>query len=173
MEVERERLSHATSFAGTAQQLSLSMGVGTAALILHLTVGEAARAGLSSRDFIPAFLIVAAMSASAALVYARLPADAGAGLISRPTAERGDESRRSPPPLTAGEQARRKRTLVIDGPQGLLRGSPTRILDTGRNQPSDRARTVASCLERAVDGETCDGDFAGMVATAGCHHAFE
>ena len=83
-EVERERLSHATSFAGTAQQLSLSVGVGTAALILHLTVGEAARAGLSSRNFIPAFLIVAAMSASAALVYARLPADAGAGLIRDP-----------------------------------------------------------------------------------------
>jgi hypothetical protein len=63
VEVERERLSHATSFAGTAQQLSLSMGVGTAALILHLTVGEAARAGLSSADFIPPFLIVASMSA--------------------------------------------------------------------------------------------------------------
>ena len=84
VEVARERLSHATSFAGTAQQLSLSMGVGTAALILHLTVGEAARTGLSSLDFIPAFLIVAAMSASAALVYARLPADAGAGLIRDP-----------------------------------------------------------------------------------------
>jgi hypothetical protein len=101
-EVERERLSHATSFAGTAQQLSLSMGVGTAALILHLTVGEAARAGLSSADFIPPFLIVAAMSASAALIYARLPADAGAGLISRPTAEHRDESG-APLPLVVGD----------------------------------------------------------------------
>ena len=53
VEVERKRVRYATSFAGTPQQLSLSMGVRTAALILHLTVGEAARAGLSSRDSFP------------------------------------------------------------------------------------------------------------------------
>jgi MFS family permease len=103
VEVERERLSHATSFSGTAQQLSLSMGVGTAALILHLTVGEAARAGLSSTDFIPPFLIVAAMSASAALVYARLPADAGASLITRPAVDRGGASGRALIPPAVGE----------------------------------------------------------------------
>jgi len=68
----------------TAAAAGRDAGMGTAALILHLTVREAARAGLSSLDFIPALLIVAAMSASAALVYARLPADAGAGLIRDP-----------------------------------------------------------------------------------------
>jgi hypothetical protein len=54
VEVERERLSHATSFAGTAQQLSLSMGVGTAGLILLLTVGERREPGcLRSISFPP------------------------------------------------------------------------------------------------------------------------
>jgi EmrB/QacA subfamily drug resistance transporter len=86
-EVEPRQLSHATSFASTAQQLSISMGVAVAALILHLTAAAKATGDLAAGDFIPAFLVVAAVSASAALVYASLPADAGAALA-RPPSDR-------------------------------------------------------------------------------------
>ena len=54
-DIERAQMSRATSFASMAQQLSLSIGVGTGALLLHLTVaargadaarGRRLRAGL-------------------------------------------------------------------------------------------------------------------------------
>lgn len=82
-DVPRPRMSAATSFASTVQQLSLSVGVGLAALVLHLTVGHTTTAALAARDFVPAFLIVAAVSASAALVYRRLPLDVGRELMAR------------------------------------------------------------------------------------------
>jgi EmrB/QacA subfamily drug resistance transporter len=78
-DVEPGRMSRATSFMSTAQQLSISMGVGTGALILHSTTGPTVEVG----DFWPAFLIVALISASSVLFYARLPSEAGAALAGR------------------------------------------------------------------------------------------
>ena len=82
-DVPRERMSRATSFASVGQQLSLSVGVGLGALILHVVVGLRGAEGAAAQDFAPAFLIVAGISAAAALVFWRLPADAGAEVSGR------------------------------------------------------------------------------------------
>ncbi len=82
-DVPRERMSRATSFASVGQQLSLSIGVGLGALILHVVVALRGGEAAVARDFAPAFLIVAGISALAALVFARLPADAGAEVSGR------------------------------------------------------------------------------------------
>jgi predicted MFS family arabinose efflux permease len=96
-DVPRERMSRATSFASVGQQLSLSIGVGLGALILHIVVALRGAEGAMARDFAPAFLIVAAISASAALVFWRLPADAGAEVSGRAPAPPAE-------PLTLSER---------------------------------------------------------------------
>jgi hypothetical protein len=70
-------MSQATSLSGMAQQLSLSIGVGTGAFILHLTAGASGDARLSAADFMPAFFAIGAIAMLAALIYRRLPGDAG------------------------------------------------------------------------------------------------
>lgn len=74
------RMSSATSLASTAQQLSVSFGVGTGALILHLTLAWRDDAELSAGDFWPAFLIIGLISMLSALVFLPLPANAGANV---------------------------------------------------------------------------------------------
>ncbi len=85
-EVPSARMSKATSFTSMAQQLSASIGVGTGALILQITI--AARGGdhLVSGDFWPAFFAVGCIAALAGLVFLPLPADAGAEMAGRPPA---------------------------------------------------------------------------------------
>ena len=61
-----------------AQQLSLSVGVGTGALLLHLTMSARGGGALQSSDFVPAFVVVGVCAALSALAFVRLPADAGA-----------------------------------------------------------------------------------------------
>jgi EmrB/QacA subfamily drug resistance transporter len=86
-DVPRERMSRATSFASMGQQLSLSIGVGTGALILHAVVTLRGGDGAAAGDFAPAFFAVAAASALAALIFRRLPADAAAEVAGRRPAE--------------------------------------------------------------------------------------
>jgi EmrB/QacA subfamily drug resistance transporter len=82
-DVPRQRMSRATSFASVGQQLSLSLGVGLGALILHVVVALRGAEGAAAQDFAPAFVLVAAISATAALIFWRLPADAGAEVSGR------------------------------------------------------------------------------------------
>ncbi len=82
-DVTRERMSRATSFASVGQQLSLSIGVGLGALILHVVAASRGGGAPAAADFAPTFLIVGGLSALAALVFARLPADAGAEVSGR------------------------------------------------------------------------------------------
>jgi EmrB/QacA subfamily drug resistance transporter len=77
-EVPEDRMSRATSFASMAQQLSLSIGAGSGALLVHMTVAAEGRALPGPGDFLPAFVAVALISASSALLFARLSAQAGA-----------------------------------------------------------------------------------------------
>ncbi len=83
-DIERAQMSRATSFASMMQQLSLSVGVGTGALLLHLTVAARGSSQLLAGDFAPAFFAVALIAALSALVYLPLPADAGAEVSGRP-----------------------------------------------------------------------------------------
>ena len=77
-EMPRERMSQATSFASMQQQLSLSVGVGTGALLLHLMVTARGDTHVAAADFAPAFFALALISALSTLIFVPLPADAGA-----------------------------------------------------------------------------------------------
>ena len=94
-DIERAQMSRATSFASMMQQLSLSIGVGTGALLLHLTVSARGGEHLAAGDFAPAFFTVALIAALSALVYLPLPADAGAEVSGRPLLAKPASSRKS------------------------------------------------------------------------------
>jgi hypothetical protein len=82
-DIDNRAMSRATSFASVAQQLSLSAGVAIGALVLELE-----RMGRDSHDvlladFPSAFVLVSAIAASSALIFATLPRDAGANMSMR------------------------------------------------------------------------------------------
>jgi EmrB/QacA subfamily drug resistance transporter len=84
-EVESRRISKATALVSVGQQLSVSAGVAIGALVVEITLklrGHTS-AGLEAADFPPAFLVVGVISALSALIFARLPTDAGAELANR------------------------------------------------------------------------------------------
>jgi EmrB/QacA subfamily drug resistance transporter len=82
-EIEPRLMGRATALASVAQQLSLSMGVAIGALAVDLTLQFRQQAEITAADFPPAFLLVAVISALAAIVFWRLPPDAGAELANR------------------------------------------------------------------------------------------
>jgi EmrB/QacA subfamily drug resistance transporter len=90
-DIERNQLSRATSFASMMQQLSLSVGIGIGALLLHLVVDARGGVHLAAGDFAPAFFTVALVAALSVLAYVPLSPDAGAEvsgrtpLIAKPT----------------------------------------------------------------------------------------
>ncbi len=77
------RLSKATSFASTMQQLSLTTGVAVGAGVLEATRWAQGDPVLEARDFAPAFFVVGAISMLSALVFLRLAPDAAAALSRR------------------------------------------------------------------------------------------
>jgi EmrB/QacA subfamily drug resistance transporter len=82
-EIEPRLMGRATALASVAQQLSLSMGVAIGALAVDLTVQFRRQPEITAADFAPAFILVATISALAAIVFWRLPPDAGAELADR------------------------------------------------------------------------------------------
>ena len=85
-EVEAARMSRATSLVSMGQQLSMSVGVAVGALTLETVLHLKGDAHLVAADFPPAFLLVGVVSACSVLMFARMPANAGAELASRPDA---------------------------------------------------------------------------------------
>jgi EmrB/QacA subfamily drug resistance transporter len=79
-DVDNERMSQATSLSGTAQQLALSIGVGTAAQLLASAMRWRGEISLSRPDFSIAFWSVAVLAACAAFIFAALPRDAGSSV---------------------------------------------------------------------------------------------
>ncbi len=82
-EIEPRLMSRATALASAAQQLSLSTGVAVGALIVELTLRLKHGSAMGAWDFPPAFLVVGALTAASALIFARLAPDAGAELAGR------------------------------------------------------------------------------------------
>jgi hypothetical protein len=84
-EIDASQMSSAVAFSSMAQQLSLSFGIAAAAGALEgvalLIPGHDA---LGIESFRWAFIAVAAVSLSSALVFMRLPADAGSELTRGP-----------------------------------------------------------------------------------------
>ena len=93
-EIPPERMSAATSFYATFQQLMLSLGicVGAGALHVGMLLGDAATPRL--RDFTLAFLVVTAVSASATIWNRRFSPHAGAELSGHAGRRSGAETRR-------------------------------------------------------------------------------
>jgi EmrB/QacA subfamily drug resistance transporter len=96
-EIEPAKMSRATSMVAAAQQLSLSTGVAVGALVVELMVRLRQSTTIAINDFPPAFLFVSLLSASAVLVFARLPHDAGAELSGRKAIEKTKESTAAAP----------------------------------------------------------------------------
>ncbi len=71
-------MSRATSFASMAQQLSVSFGVGTAALLLHLTLVMRGSQTLAASDFPLTFIAIGLISASSIFFFIPLVPEAGA-----------------------------------------------------------------------------------------------
>ncbi len=97
-DVDNRVMSRATSLVAVGQQVSISIGVAIGALAVDLTLWWHGRSVITAADFQPAYLVIAVIAGSACLIFARMPADAGAEL-----------ARRSPgPPPTPTEAADQK-----------------------------------------------------------------
>jgi EmrB/QacA subfamily drug resistance transporter len=79
-DVPRDRMSAATSFYTTFQQLTLSLGICIASATLAATVYLGGHAHATNDDFSIAILVVAGISMLAIPACARLPRDAGADM---------------------------------------------------------------------------------------------
>jgi EmrB/QacA subfamily drug resistance transporter len=77
-DVPSARMSRATSLQSMAQQLAMSIGVGTGALALHLTRVWSQATTLSATDFAPAFIAVGLISISCLFFFINLSPYAGA-----------------------------------------------------------------------------------------------
>ena len=70
-------MSNASSLASMAQQLFLSLGVATAALLLHVSLHGRSVATLSSQDFMLPFIITGLLAVLSSLIYLWLDPNAG------------------------------------------------------------------------------------------------
>jgi EmrB/QacA subfamily drug resistance transporter len=96
-EIAPAKMSRATSMVAAAQQLSLSTGVAVGALVVEFMVRLRQSTTIGINDFPPAFLFVSLLSASAVLIFARLPRDAGAELSGRKAGGMAKETPASAP----------------------------------------------------------------------------
>jgi len=91
-EVPAARMSRATALAAVGQQVSLATGVAVGALTVELAVRYHGQATIMASDFPPGFLLVGLVAVSSALIFWRLPADAGAEMADRlPAASRASD----------------------------------------------------------------------------------
>jgi EmrB/QacA subfamily drug resistance transporter len=93
-EIDQRRMSRATSLVSVAQQLSMSAGIALGAMVVELMVRFSGHDMITAANFPPAFLVVAAVSASATFVFMRLAPDAGAELANRTPGPTGTADQR-------------------------------------------------------------------------------
>jgi len=82
-EIEPRLMSRATAIVSVAQQLALSTGVAVGALAVELTMRFKHGTAIGAYDFPPAFIVVGALTAAAALAFVGLAPEAGAELAGR------------------------------------------------------------------------------------------
>ncbi|HEY6417796.1 MAG TPA: MFS transporter [Candidatus Binataceae bacterium] len=76
-DVPNSLMSSASSLSSMAQQLFLSLGVATGALLLHVSLGARGAASLSSHDFTPAFVAMGLLALASSLLFLPLEHHAG------------------------------------------------------------------------------------------------
>jgi Na+(H+)/acetate symporter ActP len=82
-DIDNQRMSRATSLVAVGQQLSISVGVALGAALVELTVHLRGHETITAADFQPAWIIVSAVSATASLIFLRMPAETGAEIARR------------------------------------------------------------------------------------------
>jgi hypothetical protein len=82
-ELPPNQISGATSFTAMTQQLMQSCGVGLVAVIVHLGQGWRGSTDLTIGDIAPAYVALGLLGFASAVIFWRLPADAGAELRER------------------------------------------------------------------------------------------
>jgi EmrB/QacA subfamily drug resistance transporter len=79
-DIDPARMSRASTMSTMGQQLAQSIGIGLAATLLRLMMGQAHARQLSAATIAPAFVVIGFVSLISALFFIGLPADAGAGM---------------------------------------------------------------------------------------------
>jgi EmrB/QacA subfamily drug resistance transporter len=82
-DIDHRYMSRATSLVAVSQQLSISVGVAVGAALVELTLQLRGASTITAADFQPAWIVVSLISASSALLFWRMPADAGAEVSRR------------------------------------------------------------------------------------------
>ncbi|HEY4775064.1 MAG TPA: DHA2 family efflux MFS transporter permease subunit [Xanthobacteraceae bacterium] len=82
-DIDQRRMSRATSLVSVGQQVSMSTGVATGALLVEITMRWRHGTVVTAADFPLAFVIVAVIAAAAVGVFLRLRPEAGAELARR------------------------------------------------------------------------------------------
>ncbi|MCZ4329139.1 DHA2 family efflux MFS transporter permease subunit [Castellaniella denitrificans] len=82
-DLDSAQMSRASSFAATAQQLGISLGVACAAMTLNLSMTLRGGTEADRIDVMWGFAVIAAIVAASALSFRRLPARAGSQLRAR------------------------------------------------------------------------------------------
>lgn len=90
-EVPGDSMSQATTLFSMLQQLFLSLGVGTGALLLRLTLHWHHETNLNANDFWPAFAIIGVIEIFSVFPLSRLAPDAGAAMSGHVSPGRAEE----------------------------------------------------------------------------------
>ena len=88
-DIEQARMSRASTLSTMGQQLSQSIGIGLAALLLRIFMARAHVATLSAPVIAPAFVVIGGVALISTLFFISLPADAGEGLHGAPLRRTG------------------------------------------------------------------------------------
>jgi EmrB/QacA subfamily drug resistance transporter len=83
-DIDQDQMSRASTTSSMGQQLMQSVGIGLAAMLIHIVSQWRGEVRLSWSSVTPAFAVIGAITFISLLWYARLPTDAGAGLHARP-----------------------------------------------------------------------------------------
>jgi hypothetical protein len=82
-DVPQGRMSQASSLAAMGQQLSQSIGIGFAAILLHTILGLRHGRALNAMDVSPAFFIIGLLSLAGLFFFVPLPADVASEVSGR------------------------------------------------------------------------------------------
>jgi EmrB/QacA subfamily drug resistance transporter len=105
-EIDQRRMSRATALTSVGQQLAISTGVAVGAAMVELSLRWRGGTDLVAGDFTAAFLVVAVISTASALLFRKLPADAGAEMSGRAPARTEPEVKAEP--IAAAETSDRR-----------------------------------------------------------------
>jgi EmrB/QacA subfamily drug resistance transporter len=82
-DIDHKLMSRATSLVAVAQQLSIAFGVAIGAGVVELTLQHSGHATITASDFQPAWIVIALLSSTSALLFWKMPPNIGAEVSRR------------------------------------------------------------------------------------------